>query len=80
MLFYFYAVGIPLSFVQPIPNRLRDRTLELLNNVLPLIKKHFEKRYADQRWIIYDSQRKGALSSFLFFGVSWISPEESWPV
>ena len=30
-------------------------------NVLPLIKKHFEKRYADQRWLIYDSQRKYGL-------------------
>ena len=27
-------------------------------NVLPLIIKHFEKRYADQRWMIYDSHRK----------------------
>jgi probable DNA metabolism protein len=27
-------------------------------NVLPLIQKHFEKRYADQRWLIYDSRRK----------------------
>jgi probable DNA metabolism protein len=26
-------------------------------NVLPLIKKHFEKRYADQRWAIYDTKR-----------------------
>ena len=30
-------------------------------NVLPLIKNHFEKRYADQRWLIYDSQRKYGL-------------------
>jgi len=30
-------------------------------NVLPLIKKHFEKRYADQRWLIYDSRRKYGL-------------------
>ena len=30
-------------------------------NVLPLIKKHFEKRYANQRWLIYDSQRKYGL-------------------
>ncbi len=51
MLFYFYAVRILLSFVQPIPNRLRDRTLELLNNVLPLIKKHFEERYADSEYL-----------------------------
>jgi probable DNA metabolism protein len=27
-------------------------------NVLPLISRHFEDRYADQRWLIYDSQRK----------------------
>lgn len=27
-------------------------------NVLPLIAEHFEKRYADQRWVIYDSRRK----------------------
>jgi len=26
-------------------------------NVLPLIMKHFETRYADQRWMIYDSYR-----------------------
>lgn len=26
-------------------------------NVLPLIIKHFEKRYADQQWIIYDIRR-----------------------
>ena len=27
-------------------------------NVLPLIQKHFRERYADQRWLIYDSTRK----------------------
>jgi probable DNA metabolism protein len=27
-------------------------------NVLPLIKNHFQKRYADQKWLIYDSRRK----------------------
>lgn len=26
-------------------------------NVLPLIKKHFQSRYADQKWIIYDLNR-----------------------
>ncbi len=26
-------------------------------NVIPLIVKHFETRYADQQWIIYDSKR-----------------------
>ncbi len=30
-------------------------------NVLPLIKEHFEKRYADQRWLIFDSKRKYGL-------------------
>jgi probable DNA metabolism protein len=30
-------------------------------NVLPLLSKHFRDRYADQRWIIYDSKRKYAL-------------------
>lgn len=27
-------------------------------NVLPLIQKHFQNRYADQKWLIYDSKRK----------------------
>ncbi len=27
-------------------------------NVLPLISRHFEDRYADQRWLIYDIKRK----------------------
>jgi len=26
-------------------------------NILPLLSDHFEKRYADQRWLIYDSKR-----------------------
>ena len=30
-------------------------------NVLPLISKHFEDRYADQRWLIYDAARKYGL-------------------
>jgi len=30
-------------------------------NVLPLISKHFEDRYADQRWLIYDGLRKYGL-------------------
>ena len=30
-------------------------------NVLPLISKHFEERYADQRWLIYDISRKYGL-------------------
>jgi len=28
------------------------------HNVLPLIAGHFEGRYADQRWLIYDTRRK----------------------
>ncbi len=27
-------------------------------NVLPLLIDHFEKRYADQRWLIYDARRR----------------------
>ena len=27
-------------------------------NVIPLIGEHFEKRYADQKWIIFDTKRK----------------------
>lgn len=27
-------------------------------NVLPLISKHFQRRFADQKWIIYDLKRK----------------------
>jgi probable DNA metabolism protein len=30
-------------------------------NVLPLIEPHFKKRYADQRWLIYDEKRKYGL-------------------
>ncbi|TXD85024.1 DNA metabolism protein [Subsaximicrobium wynnwilliamsii] len=30
-------------------------------NVLPLISKHFERRYADQKWVIYDIKRKYGL-------------------
>lgn len=30
-------------------------------NVLPLIKKHFTSRYADQKWMIYDIKRKYGL-------------------
>jgi len=32
-------------------------TIEPDFNVLPLISDHFEKRYADQRWLIYDVRR-----------------------
>ncbi|MBP7218470.1 MAG: TIGR03915 family putative DNA repair protein [Acinetobacter sp.] len=30
-------------------------------NVLPLIQPHFKRRYQDQRWLIYDEQRKYGL-------------------
>ncbi|MGN6401543.1 MAG: TIGR03915 family putative DNA repair protein [Flavisolibacter sp.] len=30
-------------------------------NVLPLVANHFEERYADQRWLIYDCRRKYGL-------------------
>ena len=30
-------------------------------NVLPLIVKHFKERYADQRWLIYDTKRRYGL-------------------
>ncbi|MFD1014671.1 TIGR03915 family putative DNA repair protein [Winogradskyella rapida] len=30
-------------------------------NVLPLIEKHFKRRYADQKWVIYDLKRKYGL-------------------
>ncbi|MEQ3654234.1 MAG: TIGR03915 family putative DNA repair protein [Dokdonia sp.] len=30
-------------------------------NILPLIKKHFSSRYADQKWMIYDIKRKYGL-------------------
>lgn len=30
-------------------------------DVLPLIAKHFRSRYADQRWLIYDSRRRKGL-------------------
>ncbi|HMX41778.1 MAG TPA: TIGR03915 family putative DNA repair protein, partial [Saprospiraceae bacterium] len=32
-------------------------------NVLPLIVKHFESRYADQRWIIFDQRRNYGMYS-----------------
>ena len=36
-------------------------TIEPDFNVLPLIRKHFADRYADQRWLIYDVKRKYGL-------------------
>ena len=38
----------------------RNLYIALINpryDVLPLIRRHFERRYADQRWIIYDTER-----------------------
>lgn len=32
--------------------------IEPESDVIPLISRHFEKRYADQRWLIYDARRK----------------------
>jgi probable DNA metabolism protein len=31
-------------------------------DVLPLVRRHFESRFADQRWIIYDTQRNYGLA------------------
>lgn len=31
-------------------------------DVLPLIRRHFESRFADQKWIIYDTSRNYGLS------------------
>lgn len=39
-------------------DQLYYATVEPDFNVLPLITAHFEKRYADQRWLIYDVRRK----------------------
>ncbi len=36
-------------------------TIEPDFNVLPLIRKHFKSRYADQQWLIYDLKRKYGL-------------------
>ena len=42
--------------------KLKDHTyfasMEPDFNVLPLVVKHFRKRYADQKWILYDLKRK----------------------
>lgn len=40
-------------------------------NVLPLIRPHFEKRYADQPWLIYDTHRK--------YGI-YYDLDKTWPV
>lgn len=39
-------------------DRLYYSIIQPDHNVLPLISNHFEKRYADQRWLIYDVRRK----------------------
>ncbi len=38
-------------------NRLFHAIIKPDYNVLPLIAGHFQRRYADQRWVIYDEQR-----------------------
>ena len=41
-----------------------DRYLALVSpryDVLPLIRRHFEARFADQEWIIYDTRRNYGL-------------------
>lgn len=47
--FQLTADGLYYSLIQP------D------HNVLPLISRHFRERYADQRWLIYDTRRKYGL-------------------
>lgn len=39
-------------------------------NVLPLIRKHFQTRYADQRWMIFDQKRKYGL----YYDLSKVEP------
>jgi len=39
-------------------------------NVLPLIASHFEGRYADQRWLIYDQRRKYGI----YYDLESVSP------
>lgn len=51
-------------------------------NVLPLIVRHFEKRYADQRWAIYDATRRYGvyydlkLTAFVQFEHPGLSPKQ----
>jgi len=42
---------------QKTADELYYATIEPDFNVLPLLQNHFEKRYADQRWLIYDIRR-----------------------
>ena len=39
-------------------DKLFYATIQPDHNVLPLISGHFEKRYADQKWMIYDISRR----------------------
>lgn len=39
-------------------------------NVLPLISKHFENRYADQKWLIYDIKRRYGL----YYNLNTVEP------
>jgi probable DNA metabolism protein len=39
-------------------DKLYYATIQPDYNVLPLISDHFEKRYADQKWMIYDGRRR----------------------
>lgn len=41
-------------------------------NVLPLISDHFEKRYADQLWVIYDTRRKYGI----YYDLTTVTPIE----
>ncbi len=41
-------------------------------NVLPLISKHFEDRYADQQWLIYDARRKYGI----YYNLKEVTPVE----
>lgn len=46
---------------QKMPDGLFVAVVEPDYNVLPLIRKHFAERYADQYWLIYDLRRKYGL-------------------
>lgn len=39
-------------------DKLYYAMIEPDHNVLPLVAEHFKQRYADQRWLIYDTRRK----------------------
>ncbi len=48
-------------------------------NILPLIKKHFEQRFQDQRWMIYDVKRQYGIMYDLT-QADFVFPEESQPL